>query len=437
MMGHFSHAGAAGKMETLRSQNLAVEGDSVEELELFSNMQRVRRLAAHVWRHFKQDRCFEEAASLGYTSLLAIVPLLAVVFGVASAFPVFERWTVELQSFIFENFIPASGEQIQSYINGFLGSVSRLTLPGTFFLILTALLLMMRIEKAFNRIWRVPVARGLVNRIVMYWAVLTLGPMALGAATALSAQPTFEALGFANGNSGVLRSIGIFVLPWAAFTLIFQLVPNRRVKLLHAVIGALLSAILFSLAKTGFVIFVSKASFNVIYGTLAAIPIFLFWLYLVWIVVLLGASLAASLTTFSDRRSDWRWPWEWEFLLAYRLVGHLWEAQKDGRTLSQHDLLRVEKGVQESLLQRLLGQFLEVGIVTRDQQDNWLLSRDLDHFSLLDLYRAGHFHLPLGQDLDLPTQSTWDRAFLDATGPGGLAMDRSLKSLYAAENDPD
>ena len=437
MMGHFSHAGAAGKMETLRSQDLAVEGDSVKEIELFSNMQRVRRLAAHVWRHFKQDRCFEEAASLGYTSLLAIVPLMAVVFGVASAFPVFDRWTVELQSFIFENFIPASGEQIQGYISGFLGSVSRLTLPGTFFLILTALLLMMRIEKAFNRIWRVPVARGLVNRIVMYWAVLTLGPMALGAATALSAQPTFEALGLANGNTGVLRSIGIFVLTWLAFTLTFQLVPNRRVKVLHALIGALLSAILFSLAKTGFVIFVSRASFNVIYGTLATIPIFLFWLYLVWIVILLGASLAASLTTFSDRRSDWRWPWEWEFLLAYRLVGHLWEAQKDGRALSQLDLLRVEKGVQESLLQRLLGQFLEAGIVTRDQQDNWLLSRDLDHFSLLDLYRAGHFHLPLGQDLHLPTQSTWDRAFLAATGPDGLAMGRSLKSLYAAENEPD
>ena len=407
----------------------------MEKVELFNTMQRVRRLAVHVWRHFKQDRCFEEAASLGYTSLLAIVPLLAVVFGVASAFPVFDRWTGELQSFIFENFIPASGKQIQLYISGFLGSVSRLTLPGFFFLILTALLLMMRIEKAFNRIWRVPVARNLVNRIVMYWAVLTLGPMALGTATALSAQPTFATFGLVSGNSGALRSMGIFVLTWLAFTLTFALVPNRRVKVLHAAIGALLSAILFSLAKTGFVIFISRASLNVIYGTLAAIPIFLFWLYLVWLVILLGASLAASLTTFSDRRSDWRWPWEWEFLLAYRLVGHLWKAHRDGRTLSQDELLRVEKGVTDSLLQRLLGQFLEAGMVVRDQQDNWLLSRDLDHFSLLDLYRAGHYHLPLGQDQDLPTTSPWDRAFLDATGSGRLAMGRSLKSLYSAEND--
>ena len=116
------------------------------------------------------------------------------VFGVASAFPVFDRWSGELQSFIFENFIPASGEQIQQYISGFLGSVSKLTLPGTFFLILTALLLMMRIERALNRIWRVPVARTIVNRVVVYWAVLTLGPLALGAAAALSAVPVFATL---------------------------------------------------------------------------------------------------------------------------------------------------------------------------------------------------------------------------------------------------
>ena len=402
----------------------------MQEVENFNNMQRVRQLAAHVWRHFRQDRCFEEAASLGYTSLLAIVPLFAVVFGVASAFPVFDRWVSELQSFIFDNFIPASGAQIQEYISGFLGSVSRLTLPGTFFLILTALLLMMRIEKAFNRIWRVPVARGIVNRIVMYWAVLTLGPLALGAATALSAMPAFDALGLYGGDTGALRSAGIFMLTWLAFSLTFLLVPNRSVKVLHASIGALLSTILFSMAKTGFVVFVGRASFNVIYGTLATIPIFLFWLYLVWIVILLGASLAASLTTFSDRRSEWSWPWEWEFLLAYRLVGHLWEAQRDGSPISQEDLLLTEKGVPDSLLQKLLEQFLNSGFVTRDQQDNWLLARDLDHLCLLDLYQAGHYHLPMGQSPQVPTEGKWDQAFLDATSSQSLKMNRSLKSMY-------
>lgn len=407
----------------------------MKEEEIFDNMQRVRQLAAHVWRHFRQDRCFEEAASLGYTSLLAIVPLFAVVFSAASLFPVFDHWVNELQTFIFKNFIPASGEQIQEYISGFLSSVSRLTLPGTFFLILTALLLMMRIEKAFNRIWRVPEARSLVNKIVVYWAVLTLGPLALGTAATLSALPAFDAFGMPDADPGKLRALGIFMLTWLTFTFTFILVPNRRVKIWHAGIGALLSAILFSIAKAGFVAFVARASFNVIYGTLATIPIFLFWIYLVWIVILLGASLAASLTTFSDRRSDWRWPWEWEFLLAYRLIGHLWVSQRDGEPISQEALLKSETGVAESLLQKLLGQFLDAGFVTRDQQDNWLLTRDLDHLTLLDLYQAGHYHLPLDSKAQLPTESTWDKAFLDCVSPEKLQMKKALKPMFES-NDP-
>jgi len=402
----------------------------VKKLDPKDNLQRIHRLALHVWRHFRQDRCFEEAASLGYTSLLAMVPLLAVIFGVASAFPVFDRWAGELQTFIFENFIPTSGEQIQVYIAGFLGSVQRLTLPGTFLLVLTALLLMMRIEKAFNRIWRVPVPRSLVNRIVMYWAVLTLGPLALGAATALSAQTALNALDISNGDGGGLRTASILVLTWAAFTLTFMLVPNRSVKFRHAAIGALLSSVLFSLAKTAFVAFVSRASFNVIYGTLATIPIFLFWMYLVWVVVLLGASLAASLTTFSERRGEWRWPWEWEFLLAFRLVGHLWLAQREGRALSQDELWLAEEGIPDSLLQKLLSQFFDAGIVTQDQQDNWLLTRDLEDFSLLDLYQAGHFHLPLGKKPELPRESDWDRPFLEAISVDSLNMAQPLKTMY-------
>ena len=313
-------------------------------LESFSSIPRVKRLAAHVWRHFSEDRLFDEAASLSYTSLLSMVPLLAVVFGVASAFPVFQQWSDQLQSFVFANFVPASGDQIQVYLVGFLDSVSKLTLPGTLFLILTALLLMLRIERAFNLIWRVPAARSIRNRVVMYWAVLTLGPLALGAAIALSAQPIFEQVAVGASTHSNWRAMGVFSLSWLAFTLMFLLVPNRRVNFMHALVGAFLSAILFGLAKKAFVAFVANASFSVIYGALATIPIFLFWLYLVWIVILLGASLAASLTTFNDRRVDWGWPNKWEFLLAYRMVGHLWKAQTGGRAVAVEALLELLEG---------------------------------------------------------------------------------------------
>lgn len=400
-------------------------------LESFSGIPRVRRLAAHVWRHFGEDRLFDEAASLSYTSLLSMVPLLAVVFGVASIFPVFQQWSEQLQAFVFSNFLPASGDQIQLYVAGFLESVGKLTLTGTLFLIITALLLMVRVERAFNLIWRVPTARSIANRVVMYWAVLTLGPLALGAALALSAQPVFEQMAVGAATHSNWRALGVFSLSWLAFTLMFLLVPNRRVHLSHAAVGALLSAILFGLAKKAFVTFVANASFNVIYGALATIPIFLFWLYLVWIVILLGASLAASLTTFKDRKVDWGWPKKWGFLLAYRLVGHLWKAQAEGKALPIENLLEQLDGVTEPVLAEQLRLLFRAGIVTRTEDGDWLLSRDLGKISLLDLYHAGEYYLPVGEKLDLPSKSEWDDAFFRSISAGELNMQQSLKQMYS------
>jgi membrane protein len=402
----------------------------VNVLESFSSIPRVKRLATHVWQHFSEDRLFDEAASLSYTSLLSMVPLLAVVFGVASIFPVFQQWSEQLQSFVFTNFVPNSGDLIQIYLAGFLESVGKLTLAGTLFLILTALLLMVRIERAFNLVWRVPTARSIRNRVVMYWAVLTLGPLALGAAIALSAQPVFEQVVLGASTHSAWRAAGIFSLSWLAFTLMFLLVPNRRVHFTHAAVGALVSAILFGIAKKAFVAFVASASFNVIYGALASIPIFLFWLYLVWIVVLLGASLAASLTTFNDRKVDWGWPKKWEFLLVYRLVGFLWKAQAEGRALLVEELLVSLEGATEPELTAQLGLLLEAGIVNRSDAGSWLLCRDPDTVSLLNLYRAGEYYLPVSETLEIPSKSEWDAAFFRSVRLGDLNMQQSLKDMY-------
>ena len=164
--------------------------DLAANLDPQRQYRRFKRLMGHVWTHFKEDRCIEEAASLGYTSLLSLVPLLAVVFGIIAAFPVFNDWSEKLQSVIFDNFMPSTGEQIQPYLDTFLGSVSKLTLPGMVTLIITALLLLNRIEAAFNRIWRVDKGRTLINRVVMYWAVLTLVPILIAAAVARPMSPS-------------------------------------------------------------------------------------------------------------------------------------------------------------------------------------------------------------------------------------------------------
>jgi len=406
-------------------------------LDVPLHLRRGKRLARHVWVHFQEDRCFEEAASLGYTSLLAMVPLLAVTFGIISAFPVFNEWSQTLQSFIFDNFMPATGEQIVPYLDTFLDSISSLTLPGTVMLIVTALLLMVRIEVAFNRIWRVDRNRAITNRIVMYWAVLTLGPILIAAAIALSAQKIFGVIGLDEGVSYNTHRFGMFVLSWMFFSLMFLLVPNRRVRIKHALIGAFLSAVMFEVAKWGFVAYVSNTNYKVIYGALATVPIFLVWLYLVWIVVLFGASLAASLTTFSDyARYESEWPKRWEFQLTYRLVGHLWNAQREGVSLSREQLLELEPGAGEQQIVKLFSRLRDERIATIDDEGDCMLSRDLEDLSLADLYRFGDFYLPLGEIDELPVESDVDRAYISCLeqlrSNGVEKWEQSLKSMYKA-----
>lgn len=415
--------------------------DLKSNLDVQLQARRARRLVRHVWTHFQEDRCLEEAASLSYTSLLSLVPLLAVVFGIIAAFPVFNDWSEKLQAIIFNNFLPATGEQIVPYLNTFLDSVTELTLPGMLVLIVTALLLMIRIETAFNRIWRVEQNRTLVNRVVMYWAVLTLAPIMIAAGIAFSAQKVFGVIGTDGTVSpGIYRS-GIFVLTWLMFTTVFLLVPNRSVRFKHALSGALLSAVLFELAKAGFVAYAANTNYTVIYGAVALVPIFFFWIYLVWNVVLIGASLAASLTTFSDySRYETHWPAKWEFQMAYRLVGHFWEAQQTGQPLSRERILELETQASELQLMKLIGWMKEEKILAQAGDDAWVLARDLEDFTLADLYRSGHYFLPLGDTDRLPRENSWDPAFIDSLAVvrdrAGDIWQRPLRHFYL-DNDKE
>jgi membrane protein len=411
-------------------------------LDIPLHVKRVNRLTHHVWKHFREDRCFEEAASLSYTSLLAMIPLLAVVFGIIAAFPVFSKWSANLQAFIFDNFLPATGVQIVPYINTFLDSISSLTLPGTIMLIVTALLLMVRIEVALNRIWRVDRNRTLVNRIVMYWAALTLTPILIGAAIALSAQKVLGVLGMEGGIPPGVHQTGIFLITWLVISLFFILVPNRRVYIKDALIGAFLSTVLFELAKAGFIAYVSNANYKVIYGALATIPLFLLWLYIVWNVILFGASLAASLTTYSDfRKYDTDWPQKLEFQLAYRLVGHLWKAQREGRSLSDGELLDLEQQASELQIVKLLHRLSSQNIVNADEHGNWMLTRDLEDLTLGELYRRGDYYLPLGEMDQLPRKTAWDRAFVSSLAQirkrGESEWKRSLRSMYLGSENTE
>jgi membrane protein len=392
----------------------------------------LRAFLKHLWQHFREDRNFEAAGALSYTSLLALVPLMAVMFGVVAGFPVFDRWAEDLEAYIFANFVPTAGDTVREYLHSFVGNSAGLTGAGMLFLLATAILLMSTIEKSLNRIWRVRAPRRLSSRLVTFWAVLTLGPLLMGASLGLTsyvaALPLLAPEFVRGALQGLILQLTPFLVAMAGFALLFLIVPNRRVRLSHALVGALISAILFELAKRGFVFYVTHfPTYERIYGALATVPLFLVWIYLSWVVVLLGASVAAALTTFNYRKADWRWPRRHELVLAVRLLGHLWQGQRRGRSLSTAELLQREAAATDEQIQRLIGHLTEAGLVHRDDDGDWLLSADLAEVSMSDLYNAGPFILPIGELDRLPVDSHWDRAMIHHLQPVDQRADRLMR----------
>ncbi len=415
-------------------------------LQALTDMRWLKNFSRHLGNHFREDRSFEAAGALSYTSLLALVPLLTVMLGVISAFPVFDRWADDIEAYIFANFVPAAGDAVREHLNTFIDNTAGLTGAGTVLLIATAILLMATIEKSLNRIWRVRAERRPITRLVIYWAVLTLGPLLMGASMVLTsylaAWPLLAPEIVRGALQGLMLQLTPFFVSLMGFTLLFMIVPNRRVRWHHALAGAVVSAILFELAKRGFVWYVTNfPTYERLYGALATIPLFLIWLYVSWVVILLGASLSAALTTFNYRSSDWRWSPRQEFALALRLMGHFWQAQRRGQALSVVELLGREPAARDLQLRRILGWFADAGFIHRDDEGDWLLSSDLDELSLIELYRSGSFILPVGELGDLPMESHWDRALVEglaeADDHAERLMRRSVKSLLRFDIQPE
>jgi len=258
------------------------------------------RTLRNIGRRCIDDHCQSNAASLSFTTLLALVPLVAVVFSSLSTFPVFETWTEQLEDFVYANFVPAAGDVVRQYLNSFRAQAGKLTAVGLLFLIISALMLLFTIDETFNNIFRVKRRRSLSQRIVAYWAVLTLGPLLIGASLSLTSYLVALAASETATQSAILRWLP-FTFVLLAFVLLYIVVPNRHISLRSAFAGALIGAVLFELAKYGFAFFVLNfRSYEIIYGTLATIPIFLIWIYLSWLVILLGAVVVAELAGPND-----------------------------------------------------------------------------------------------------------------------------------------
>jgi membrane protein len=355
-------------------------------------------LLRFTWHRFLEDRCMQTAGALAYTSVFALVPLTAAVLGILAAFPVFAQWRDQVTIWVFTNFVPAAGDAVQSYITEFAANASKATAIGVLVLLFSAIALMMSIEDAFNRIWRVPTPRPAVSRFIIYWTTLTLGPLLVVAALAISsyviALPLIgEAAGQISLKARVL-SVLPFLIVWSTLVAAYMVIPNRELRLRHALIGGLFAALLFEGAKRGFAWYATRANYQEVYGAIAIVPIFILWIYLSWAIVLFGASLTASLSAFDYRPRSVRLKRGEEFAGLLRVLEHFAAAQRDGRGLSSETLCAAEPFLTDDLLQRYLGDLHRVGLIRRSEVGEWMVVRDLSSVRLLEIYEEGSYRLP-------------------------------------------
>lgn len=404
-----------------------------------------RALLLHLRRQLQRDDAFQQAGVLSYTSLLALVPLMAVVLGVVSAFPVFENWSVTIQDFVFKNFVPAAGETVQEYLTQFVGNARVLTGPGALFLVITALLLMSNIERALNRIWRIEQQRPWGSRMLVYWAMLTLGPMLLGGSLAMTsvvlAWSNQEQYAWFSGALGWILRRTPFLVGLVGFTMLYLVVPNRRVPWRMAALGGIVAALLFEAAKLGFVWYVSTfPTYEKLYGALAVIPIFLVWIYVTWWVTLFGAGLSAALSSFRFEPSHEAWDRRFDLIVAYRSLYRLWQAQASGHGLEESALADGMPAAAVRRLPEVLERLIQARWVRRAEEGELVLAIDTSSMSLGQLYALAPFSLPLqgGQRCgdDAPGQAL-AKALAGIASDSEQALGRSLRTYFNSSQDED
>lgn len=248
-----------------------------------------------VMRRFRSDRLPRHASALAFSSLLALAPMMAIALSMLSLFSSFEDMSGSVETFIYQFLVPAAGDDVKLYLDQFASRAGKLTAVGAGAFLLTALLLLSNIESSFNDIWRIEEGRNLGQKLTVYWAMVTLGPLLMGASLTMSTY--FLSL---TAFTGQAATIGTFLIPVLlesmAFLLLYLVMPNVRVSLMHGLVGALVASFLFEVTKRAFATYVGNfANYEVVYGALAALPIFLIWVYLSWVVTLIGAAVVAVL----------------------------------------------------------------------------------------------------------------------------------------------
>ena len=346
-------------------------------------------------RQFQANQGILNAAALTYTTLFAVVPLMTVSYSMLAAVPNFRGAGEQVQAWIFDNFVPATGAVVQDYLSTFAAQAQSLTVIGIVFLVITSIMMMKNIEGAFNRIWRVAEPRKGLSSFLLYWAVLSLGPILIGVGLLLTSYIASLSI-ITSATELVGRARMLSVLPplfsALAFMLLYAAVPNCRVPLKNAAIGGLFAAILFEIAKRGFVQFVTLSpSYQLIYGAFAAVPLFLVWIYISWGIILLGAELTRLLTVSQVNKYRLNEPHLYTIL---GVLQRLWQAQQTGEPVPDRVLLKEVPGLDQGRWDEYVQLLTQAGLIRRTEGGQYLLSRDLGGYTLLHLQRELPWPLP-------------------------------------------
>ncbi|RJG05705.1 YihY family inner membrane protein [Noviherbaspirillum cavernae] len=376
----------------------------------------VRDLLHFARRRLNEERLPQVAGSLTFTTVLALVPMLTIAFAIFTTFPLFNTFRTSLEAYFIQSLMPKTiANTILGYLNQFASKATRLSAFGAVALIVTAVAMMLMIDRVFNLIWRVKASRPFAQRLVVYWAVVTLGPLFIGVSISVTSD-LFTVTDGVVRNAPLLGTVFYtlisILLTTGAFTLLYIAVPNRIIDWRDAACGGLVAAAAFEIAKRIFVVFVAKfPTYTVVYGALAAMPIFLVWIYLSWLIILLGAVIAAALPVVKYER------W-WHvaapgsaFVDAMSVLGVLYEARENGNIAAvdaEAIRARTHLGFDES--EALLEKMLDAGWVGRLKAEGakraqWgkRITQGLDHWTLLanphqltlaEIYRMFVFNPP-------------------------------------------
>ncbi len=348
----------------------------------------LRDFALLLVERFIHTRCPQVAGSLTFTTLLAIVPLLTVSIVLFSNFSAFSELGLALSTFLQNNVLPEAASQIATYAFEFSEKATNLTLIGTFMLIVTVLLLLHTIDDVFNDIWGVRHARPLLTRITVYWVALTLGPIAFAGSIFATGQLVATSIEFM-GESIPTRTLTSTIVPLGLLgtilSFLYFAVPNHPVKAWHALIGGFSAAVAFLSMQKLFGLFIAMApTYTLVYGAFAALPIFLVWLYASWVVVLLGAILAATFPEYFERKRTVRaFPGDraWATLNMLLLLAD----KLDHGETTPFDALRDRASTSSDQTEVLLGEMREAGWVTRCEDETWVLTRHPSQIKLTDI----------------------------------------------------